>query len=62
MGETRVVVPVDERRVREMIAAAQLRPMGCICPPTSERTCGNVICPRKPIVTTFPRAASEASS
>jgi hypothetical protein len=23
------------------------RPMGCICPPTSEQTCGNPACPRK---------------
>lgn len=22
-------------------------PMGCICPPTSEKTCENPICPRK---------------
>ena len=28
--------------------------VGCICPPTSEQTCGNPICPRKPI----PSAAS----
>jgi hypothetical protein len=24
-----------------------LQPMGCICPPTSEKTCENRICPRK---------------
>ena len=23
--------------------------MGCICPPTSEKTCENGLCPRKPI-------------
>jgi hypothetical protein len=23
------------------------RPMGCICPPTSEQTCQNGLCPRK---------------
>jgi hypothetical protein len=23
--------------------------MGCICPPTSEQTCMNPMCPRKPI-------------
>ena len=23
--------------------------MGCICPPTSEQTCMNPLCPRKPI-------------
>jgi hypothetical protein len=23
-------------------------PMGCICPPTAEQTCGNPVCPRKP--------------
>jgi hypothetical protein len=23
--------------------------MGCICPPTSEQTCMNPVCPRKPI-------------
>lgn len=22
-------------------------PMGCVCPPTSEKTCGNPMCPRK---------------
>lgn len=22
-------------------------PMGCICPPTSEQTCGNPTCPRR---------------
>ena len=22
-------------------------PPGCICPPTSEQTCGNPLCPRK---------------
>jgi hypothetical protein len=25
------------------------QPMGCICPPTSEQTCMNPQCPRKPI-------------
>lgn len=25
-----------------------LTPHGCICPPTSEQTCGNPLCPRKP--------------
>lgn len=25
------------------------QPMGCICPPTSEQTCMNPLCPRKPI-------------
>lgn len=25
------------------------RPMGCICPPTSEQTCQNPLCPRKPL-------------
>jgi hypothetical protein len=24
-------------------------PMGCICPPTSEKTCQNPVCPRKGI-------------
>lgn len=23
------------------------QPMGCICPPTSEQTCQNSLCPRK---------------
>lgn len=23
------------------------QPMGCICPPTSEQTCGNPMCPRR---------------
>ncbi len=23
-------------------------PVGCICPPTSEQTCQNPVCPRKP--------------
>lgn len=26
-----------------------VQPMGCICPPTSEKTCENPMCPRKPI-------------
>ena len=25
------------------------QPIGCICPPTSEQTCMNPLCPRKPI-------------
>ena len=25
------------------------RPMGCICPPTSEQTCQNPLCLRKPL-------------
>ena len=24
-------------------------PQGCICPPTSEQTCQNPTCPRKPV-------------
>jgi hypothetical protein len=28
-------------------AMATLRPQGCICLPTSEKTCQNPICPRK---------------
>jgi hypothetical protein len=27
--------------------AITLLPVGCICPPTSERTCGSPICPRR---------------
>jgi hypothetical protein len=28
-------------------AAYTLPPCGCICPPTSEQTCGAVLCPRR---------------
>ena len=27
---------------------------GCICPPTSEQTCQNQLCPRKALPTPFP--------
>lgn len=27
--------------------AAPVAPVGCICPPTSEQTCGNPVCPRR---------------
>ena len=30
---------------------------GCICPPTSERTCQNQLCPRKALPTPFPADA-----
>lgn len=30
---------------------------GCICPPTSERTCQNQLCPRKALPTPFPATA-----
>lgn len=30
------------------------QPVGCVCPPTSERTCLNQMCPRKPLPTTGP--------
>lgn len=49
--ETRVIVPVDEQRVREMIAEA-MRPgaaRGCICPPGAEATCRGIMCPRTPL-------------
>ena len=29
-------------------AGITIVPQGCICPPTSEQTCGNLHCPRKP--------------
>lgn len=28
------------------VVPVQLPPQGCICPPTSEQTCKNPICPR----------------
>ena len=31
------------------ISAGMSQPMGCICPPTSEQTCENQLCPRKAI-------------
>lgn len=48
---TRVVIPVDEQRVRELIAevAKPVATQGCICPPTAERTCQGMMCPRKPV-------------
>ena len=33
------------RRARE--AGVAQRPMGCICPPTSEKTCRAPLCPRR---------------
>ena len=32
---------------RQAFAAPMILPAGCICPPTSEQTCQNPICPRK---------------
>lgn len=29
--------------------SAVIVPQGCICPPTSEQTCMNPACPRKPL-------------
>jgi len=37
----REVIEQDWRRVRHQ------QSMGCICPPTSEQTCMNPLCPRK---------------
>lgn len=37
----------------EKVLAPVFAPAGCICPPTSERTCMSQMCPRKPIVTTY---------
>ena len=34
------------QRVSELEAKSS-HPPGCICPPTSEKTCGNQLCPRK---------------
>jgi hypothetical protein len=56
LARTRVVRPVDELRVRQLIheelhkALSVQRPNsphGCICPPTSEQTCEGPLCPRK---------------
>lgn len=51
--ETRVVVPVDEQRVRDMIAEAMrlaaYSARGCICPPGAEATCRGIMCPRTPM-------------
>ena len=34
--------------------SAVIVPQGCICPPTSEQTCMNPACPRKPRVEVKP--------
>lgn len=39
---------------RERLGTYQAPRQGCICPPTSEQTCQNPLCPRKAI----PSAAS----
>jgi len=49
--KTRVVIPVDAQRVREIVremmaAPVVTHPRGCVCPPGSERTCRGVMCPR----------------
>ena len=31
----------------ELLAASKAKPHGCICPPTSEQTCGSPMCPRR---------------
>jgi hypothetical protein len=33
----------------EQPATSVPTPAGCICPPTSEQTCMNIICPRRPL-------------
>lgn len=35
------------REVRQKEAADSAGPTGCVCPPTSERTCQNPRCPRR---------------
>lgn len=37
----------------------QPTPMGCICPPTSEQTCQNPICPRKGVSATISSESKE---
>ena len=34
---------------------------GCICPPTSEQTCQNQLCPRKALPTPFPPPHSNSA-
>jgi hypothetical protein len=35
----------------KMPPAPTFMPMGCICPPASEKTCENALCPRKGLKT-----------
>lgn len=37
-------------------------PPGCICPPTSEKTCENPICPRKGLKVSFGPASSAGAA
>lgn len=50
---TRIIRPIDEQRVREIISEVLSRKpyigAGCVCPPLSERTCQGPMCPRKRI-------------
>lgn len=39
--------PIMQSPSQPMAPAAPYRPMGCICPPTSEKTCENPMCARK---------------
>ena len=39
-----------------------VQPPGCICPPTSEKTCENVFCPRKNIRISIGAVALPAST
>lgn len=40
---------LDTFKERNTVLRAQIpdRPKGCICPPTSEKTCQSIMCPRK---------------
>lgn len=37
----------DRTPIYNMPAPPTFTPMGCICPPTSEKTCESICCPRK---------------
>lgn len=45
------------QRAKSMPVTVQ--PVGCICPPTSEKTCQNPTCPRKPIRSTMSSRSGE---
>ena len=41
-----------EKRVKaleDQLRAGHHPPVGCICPPTSEQTCQNIMCPRRKV-------------
>ena len=49
LKETRTCVMKRSSHMGLTLYPTTLPPMGCVCPPTSEQTCLNPMCPRKGI-------------